>query len=451
VGHSGAVTSLTNVRALLQHGPAALPRLTTPELEHAVLAFTREEIRAQFQGDPWMSNYLANTWEFVAGESRLTTYPWNVVIPIADICNASCTFCDSWLRGRRWLRLEEVGGLEPVLRNAYELGLQGHGEPLIHPDLDELGARIGGMLDDRCQVHVITNGVHLERKLHVLSQLKVKTFNVSLNAVTPETHNVVMGLGKNALERVVGAVRNLIQERNGGTFMRITISCVVVRQNIHEAARFVEFGNELGVDRIYLRTLSPQDRLQPGLNYHTLPPYLHPEFERHRQDAVRAVAASRVPIVGEPATWDKPIFGKELWEHLQANPPPVRSSLEARADKSIQALHDANAKEPPRTRGRRLPNAQALMAADAEDPSNPYNRAARYSCRFPYQNLNLFDFLFKLHPCCYMSDVPGHEGVHFDPSQDFMEFWNSPAFVQLRQRLVSGPLFLPCRRCPAAY
>src|SRR5215471_9464837 len=99
--------------------------------------------------------------------------------------------------------------------------------------------------------------------------------------------------------------------------MAINISCVVNRDNIHEIAKFVELGNELTVDNIYLRTLMQMGELPEGLNYHVLPPYLHPEFKTHVAAARSAIAASRSNILADPNSWSAPVLTKEVEQLIQ--------------------------------------------------------------------------------------------------------------------------------------
>lgn len=58
---------------------------------------------------------------------------------------------------------------------------------------------------------------------------------------------------------------------------------------------------------------------------------------------------------------------------------------------------------------------------------------------------------YSMSPCCCMTSVPGFEPTHYDGSFDFFEVWNSPAMVELRQRLARGPLLGPSLRCPPVY
>jgi hypothetical protein len=81
--------------------------------------------------------------------------------------------------------------------------------------------------------------------------------------------------------------------------------------------------------------------------------------------------------------------------------------------------------------------------------NNPYGRSAPFDCSFLYQQLISTHLTFRIVPCCYISDVPGHAPVVFDGSRPFMDYWNCAAFVNLRRRLRSGPLMANCLTCPS--
>jgi hypothetical protein len=428
----------------------ALSERPESEIRERISRFSVAEIRAALADDSWLANYLVNFRELVDGTKVLSSYPWNVSLPIVDFCNASCTFCTSWLRGERWLELEELERFRPVLAHARLLGLAGHGEPLIHPQFDELARLMAGMVDPRCSTYLITNGAHLLRRLDALRTIPVCTYNVSLNAMTPDTHHEVMALGKDTLARILEGIRTLIAIRDReDPRIIVNISLVVVKQNVHEVARFVELGNEMGVNNIYVRTLMPVNGFPAGLNYHSLPPYLHPDFARHREEAQKAIAASRVHVLSSLETWDTPIFPPELEPRILLDPPRYVPRGQARADK--EAAHDYKEHNPVATPGDAggRPRPGPLPESERGPLPNPYNRTTPFHCAFVYQNLILSDFSFRLFPCCYLPrEIPGFDFCFYDGTVDFMEVWNCPAMVELRRRLIEGPLFSYCLKCP---
>jgi wyosine [tRNA(Phe)-imidazoG37] synthetase (radical SAM superfamily) len=428
---------------LLRHLPTSLSDAGL--LSTLMERFSKEEIARAYAHDPWLGNYFVNIWEYSRGEAVLASHPWNVTVPIADVCNARCTFCTSWLEGTRVLALEEVPQFSEVLRFARQLGIAGHGEPLAHPQCEEIFARMSEYVDPRCESYVITNGVFLEQRLDALRKINVTTFNISLNAVTPETHERVMGLGTTALPRILSTIEGLVRARDSGLArVRVTISFVINRDNVHELAEFVRLGNRLRVDTIYLRTLMPVTSLPWGLNYHTLPPYRHPNFTTFVSEAKRAIASSRVQILADVKSWEGPVLTPADEENGRRNVLPMIDRRQAATDPTIRVKY-ATFYEDQTGEGRPLPDTTDPM----DDGTNPYGRAAHYRCSFVYHDFIVNDFNMRLIPCCYMSHVPGFEVVRFDGTRPFLEYWNSPAFVTLRRRLKEGPLFGACRRCPA--
>jgi hypothetical protein len=296
-----------------------------------------DEILKLVTPTPIVQNFAKNIWEFAHGKTTLTTYPWNISIPVADLCNARCTFCTSWLDGRKILDLDKLVLFEPVLRNALLIGLVGHGEPMAHPRFDELCDRLAEMCDPVSSVYTITNGFFLEKWRDQLERINLHSYSISLNAATAETHDVVMGLGRDAFPRIVESIEHILElSKRPGHDKHVFITLVVTQQNLHEIPGFIELGNRLGVSEIWLRSLLPQAGLIPGLNYHQVPPYMHPEFERLRRSAVAAIKASRVAVQADPGVWGQKIFSETLEQQILIKPPPTISREEALRDRDLR-------------------------------------------------------------------------------------------------------------------
>ncbi|HEX5271588.1 MAG TPA: radical SAM protein [Gemmataceae bacterium] len=438
---------LDPVTRLKKEGPLAL---SVADAVAVARGRSPDELRAMFAGDPWLTNYVVNLWEYATRQTHLTTYPWKVVIPMSDVCNATCTFCNSWLRGVQVLKPDDVRRFKDVLRYAVQLGLEGHGEPLVNPHFEEVVNEFSKIVDPRCRKYMITNAARLDRHFDLVQRLNVNTFSISLNAATPATHHEVMGLGPDAFERIVASLRRLIAARDARGDMAVHITMVVLNQNVQEVARFIELGNELNVDSVWLRTLLPTQDPRgsglEGLNYHTLPAYLNPDFEEARAEAVAAIAASRVPVVAEPDSWSVPTFPEAVAERIRLDPPRLISKDEAKARHKVDlsAYHDEQSRH---WRGRKT--GAALSDAEIYGTENPFDRSPGYGCIDVYSVLHLNDFLYVLRPCCYMENPPGYEFIHYDGSYPFFEAWNSPAMVEIRRTLRDGPLLTWCKRCPS--
>ncbi|MHB9030805.1 MAG: radical SAM protein [Candidatus Latescibacterota bacterium] len=395
--------------------------------------------------DRWYENYIVNLWEYRTGQSVLTSYPWNVAIPISDRCNAKCPFCNSWFRGERYLKPEELERFAPVLRYAKLFGLQGHGEPLYNPHIEEILGRLGAILDSRCRIYLITNGVFLQKYLDTLLKTRVEVYNISLNAATAATHHEIMQTGEKSLEMILSAIRKLVELRNSThPSLEINISFVVIQQNIHEVADFIRLGNDLGVNSIQVRTLAPVQILTPdiGLNYHTLTPYLHPRFPEYVERAKTAIRESSVRVDASPDSWASPVFPPDLWEEITRNPHPVMTVEDIKNSPDTKPYLHMEGKA--LTKGEKIPG----MVSEKAFSPNPYGRTPHCRCKYVYQDLILTDFTYRIYPCCYIFDIPGHEAMYYDGSFDFFEVWNSPAMVHVRESLRNGPMLGACQTCP---
>ena len=426
----------------------------TPEqlqrLERELMLASLDEVLNLFPDDRMISNFVLNLWEWGRGEARLRSLPWNVSLPISDVCNARCTFCTSWLHGRKQLTLEQLEMFEPVLRTAIYVGLVGHGEPLSHPGLADIADRLGEYLDRRAASYTITNGVYLSKWLDRFDQLRLSTVSCSLNAATPETHREVMGFPVEEFPRVVENLRILAAGQATKAQVSVSVTMVVVKQNLHEIPAFIELANEIKATSVYLRTLLPQGQLVPGLNYHVLPAYLHPDFDVLRTNATAAMKASAVPVYGEPETWASPIFPETLARQIEAAPPVFISRADALRDKEDRARVNAvYATGDSRHRGE--PTLLPVLADSLRDGTNPLNRHAPFKCRAVYNNLYVNELFLRMAPCCYLTNTPGHDEIRLEEMADVAEAWNAASMQSLRQRLAQGPLYGACERCPIAW
>lgn len=401
----------------------------------------KAEIKSIFSNDPWQLNFALNWWEYINRIDVLESYPWNIALPIADLCNARCTFCNSWLSGKKVLSSDQLERYVEPMRYARLIGFQGHGEPLANPSIDKILRRIHEVTDPRAQSYIITNGVFLKRRLQALVDARVTVYNFSLNAATNATHNVVMGLGEKALDTILEGIRDIVKLRDEVDHrIQVTISLVITADNLHEVADFVRLGNDLGVSRIYLRSLMPIQQKPSGLNYHLLSPVLHPNFDALKNEALSAIARSKVPIEAQPETW-----------HLDALTPSLRTAIEASGAAPISredALKDQDIRAQYSEDRQRVVGKGRFIAPTDFGGRNPYGRRAPFDCRFIYQQLITTTMTFRAVPCCYMTEVPGHESVVLDGDLPFMDYWNSEAFVALRRSLRDGPLYGACRTCP---
>jgi len=406
--------------------------------------------------DKVFSNYFLNLWEYAHGETILESYPWNIAIPIADLCNAKCTFCNSWLNGTDVTSDKDLDVYEEPIKHARIITLQGHGEPLVNPYIDTILEKIASWTSTRCRTSIITNGFKLPEKLDALLSANVQVFNISLNAATPEVHDIVMGLGIDAFDKIIDAVKKIVNLKKQNKNIEITLSLVLNKDNLHEVVDFINLAHTLDVDKIYLRSLfvhpdsteemtarveDPRDIMPPGLNYHLLSPTLHPECDKLLNEILERVKKSSIEIEYQPETWKSQLFGNNVQKLINEKWDEIKfiSRKDATKDKDIRANYkEANKKI--------IGKGNYTGKVDHSLSHNPYNRTPKFDCKYVYHNLMSFETTLRLSPCCYMVDIPGYEPIVMDDN-NFKSYWNSPAMVGLRESLNNGPLFENCKVC----
>ena len=410
--------------------PLPLPEFSVSRLRK----WDEATLQAHLTGDLLLDNLLLNKWEFAHGVTRLKSLPWRLSIPFV-LCNARCEFCAAWLmKGNAGLD-DLITALVPVIRRSCELDLVGWGEPLIHPQFAHILDVIRAEADPRARIALTTNGTVLAPWIDRLLDANVLDYAISVHATNSATHQDLMGLGPGDFDTVMAAIRQLVARKADHARLNVEMVMVVTRQNIAEIPGFVAMSESLGVDRINFRTLMPQAVPREGLDYHRLPPYLHPDFERLRDAAVDAIAGSRLIVKAAPDTWSRPVFSAE-WEPQLRTLPVTR-----REGRSYIRLAEIRWDE--------VGGGEPSVQPDPEPfTENAYGRSAPLYCPSPYTAFYANGFDRRVIPCVYMHKVPGHEFMHLKPSFTFDQVWNSPAMVAVRQSLHDGPLMSMCLKCP---
>ena len=410
--------------------PLPLPQYSVNRLR----SWDEAALRANLTGDRLQDNLVLNKWEFAHGVTVLKSLPWRLSIPFV-LCNARCEFCAAWLMKGNANLDGLITSLIPVIRHSYHLDLVGWGEPLIHPQFDQILDVIGQEADPRARIALTTNGTRLDEWSDRLLDANVMAYAISIHATNSETHQDLMGLPPEDFGRVIQATRNLVARKADYPKLDVEMVMVITRQNLAEMPAFVAMCEGLGVDRINFRTLMPQENPRAGLDYHRLPPYLHPEFESLKAAAVAAISRSGLPIRTAPDTWSRPVFSPEWEPKLDTIPVTSREGREYIRLAEI--------------RWDELPAGEPCAAPEnAPVTDNVYGRGAPLYCPSPYTAFYANGFDRRVIPCVYMHKVPGHEFMHFKPSMTFDQVWNSAAMVAVRKSLNEGPLMSMCLKCP---
>ena len=68
------------------------PRVSTDELrriESELAGAGRDDVTALFPNDSLLANFVLNIWEWAHGVTQLVSLPWNISLPISDVCRVS--------------------------------------------------------------------------------------------------------------------------------------------------------------------------------------------------------------------------------------------------------------------------------------------------------------------------------------------------------------------------
>lgn len=406
-------------------------------------------------GDAWHDNLILNKYEFATGQAELKSFPWRFSVPFV-LCNARCDFCSAWLVQGEPMPIDLLDRLDVILPYLAQIDMVGWGEPLIHPQFGEVLARFRDRSDRRARIALTTNGVHLKKWADRLIEANVREYAISIHASTPATHEDLMGLPPGSFDSIIDGIRTVTARKSAIPGLTLGLVLIVTRQNIEEIPAFIAMAHDVGADSVFIRTLksrTAKEQRDDGLDYHRLPPYLHPDFENLRARAVEAIANSPISVQASPETWSANIFPEDEEAALLAAPlTPRKVRL---ASKSIRRTPTPDTEA--------LPVGEALTPDNGntyhgsyDDPGseiandlldNPYGRRAPLFCPSPFTAFYINGFDRMVTPCCYMTSVPGFNRSFLRKGASFNDVWNSPAMVDLRRSLGRGPLKSHCKKC----
>lgn len=241
-----------------EHSPA--PEATEANTVLAHWGPIRRWIHARCKRSARFNGLVAGL-EMRLGREELLSLPQYMSLCPTGQCNALCDFCSVTINRtgivKRQLSQELLERfLAPVAGTIRMYGLEGNGEPTLHPRFESLVERL---TTGDTQAYLITNASRLwPERLPLL--LALESVNVSFNAATAETHRKVMKLKD--FEAVRSSITELARIRGVPTETwkptpRLSVSFVATADNVHEAQDFLRLAeDELKVDMALVRPLS---------------------------------------------------------------------------------------------------------------------------------------------------------------------------------------------------
>ncbi len=169
--------------------------------------------------------------------------PKTLVIELSTYCNKSCDYC--FRKGVRKFeqRFSERKILDRLLRYKYDkIVLIGYGEPLLHPDFDDV---ILALSRQTSRLLINTNGTLILDHISTLSKLLGK---------------IEIYLSIHDIHEALHLIQDLVQRLGKAVLTCIRCVVTVSQNNLQENIVAVDELTKLGVSKIYISCIIPVDR-----------------------------------------------------------------------------------------------------------------------------------------------------------------------------------------------
>ncbi len=177
-----------------------------------------------------------------------------------DLCGLACNMCGNraLTRDPHTISVDEARALmdQAAAWGIRRVALTGAGEPFRDPAMLE-HIRYANELGHL--VTITTNGFPISEKMATELAGRVLSVSVSIHGATEATHDAIVGVAK-AGENAWRAVRRLARARSarGASKLRVNVSTVIQRANLHEIAALVRRARDEGCDGVNLQPVNLQ-------------------------------------------------------------------------------------------------------------------------------------------------------------------------------------------------
>lgn len=195
----------------------------------------------------------------------LRPFPSKLFVETTTRCNLKCQMCvkhtgDSDIPEGD-LTMETFMALEPALPHAEALVLNGIGESLLHPELDEFIRRAKKLMPAGSWVGFQSNGLLLDEvRAHELVEAGLDRICLSLDAICPDTFRKIREGGEvEDLVQAFSALRKAREQRVNSS-LKVGVEFVVMRDNIHQLPDVLRWAASRGANFAVVTHLLPYDK-----------------------------------------------------------------------------------------------------------------------------------------------------------------------------------------------
>lgn len=135
-----------------------------------------------------------------------------IYLEITNICNLKCSFCPDGNRKKEFMNVENFKYIIEQIKDYTNLiALHVKGEPLMHPELEEI---LKICYDAKLQVNITTNATLMEKNLRVLlNSPAIRQINMSLHSVNKNENNEDYNI-ENYINNILKVSREIIEKTN---------------------------------------------------------------------------------------------------------------------------------------------------------------------------------------------------------------------------------------------
>ena len=193
----------------------------------------------------------------------LREYPTRLFVETTTRCNLKCSMCVKQTSDNGIIEGDispaVFSALEPALPGAESLVLNGIGEPLLHPQLEDFIRTAKRLMPEGSWVGFQSNGLLLDEvRAESLVAAGLDRICLSLDSLSPEVFRAIREGGEvDDMERAFKALMKA--KKTTGSDIRAGIEFVVMRDNAHELPSVLRWAAEQGASFAIVTHLQPYD------------------------------------------------------------------------------------------------------------------------------------------------------------------------------------------------
>jgi radical SAM protein with 4Fe4S-binding SPASM domain len=181
--------------------------------------------------------------------------PQLIHMKFTNCCNLKCRMCDIWRRKNgaelSTLQWEKVISDVYSWLGPFRLEIAG-GEPLMRYDLEKI---IHYCSQKKIYTVLTTNATLIDKqRAKQLIDAELDVLNISLDSLNPSIHNYLRGTS-NTFERIMEAISWIKRYRRNSKKPSICISSIIMKQNLNEIIKIVEYVYQGGANLINFQIL----------------------------------------------------------------------------------------------------------------------------------------------------------------------------------------------------